>query len=103
MDLLAMGWMAAGAIVLVVAIFVARLAVQISRYRLLRCPGTEKVTLVGVLQVSSGDGGAPTPVVHDCPLWPGRSGCGQGCLERYHEIRGGIPISVETLRLFNRR
>jgi hypothetical protein len=103
MDLVTLGWMATSAVLAAVALYVLWLIVQFSSYRVMRCPDTGAITLVRVGQVSSPHGGAPVARVHRCQLWPGKAGCGQGCLERYDETSDGVPVNLDALRPFERR
>ncbi len=53
------------------------------RPRRLRCPVTERDTLVGVDAYGAGVAaafGRSSLRVHECSLWPENSGCGQECL-----------------------
>ncbi|MBI3043389.1 MAG: hypothetical protein HYY78_11280 [Betaproteobacteria bacterium] len=103
MDMVTLEWVATGAVLAAVAFYVLRLIAQVSKYSLMRCPNTGAITQVGVLQVSSRDDGEPVPLVHYCLLWPEKAGCGQGCLQRYHETCDGVPINLDALRPFERR
>lgn len=100
--MLTLEWMAASAFVVAVMLYVLRLITRLSKDRMMRCPNTGAITIVGVVQVPSPDGGEPVALVHRCQLWPEKTGCGQGCLERYDETRDGVPINVDGLRPFER-
>lgn len=102
MDVMTTEWLATSAVLAAGALYALRLIVQVSKHRLMRCPNTGAIAQVGVLEVSSRDGGAPVPMVHSCLLWPEKGGCGQGCLARYHETCEGTPISLDALRPFER-
>jgi len=75
--------------VLVLAIVYVMLPVGFAIYstwrrpRRLRCPVTERDTLVGVDAYGAGVAaafGGSSLRVHECSLWPENSGCGQECL-----------------------
>jgi hypothetical protein len=100
-DILTPAWIAISLAALAAAIYVAWQIAQFSRYRLMRCPRSGAVALVGVLEVSSRDG-ETAQVVHHCSLWPEGDGCGQGCLARYHETGGGFRTDHHVLRPFRR-
>jgi hypothetical protein len=102
MDMLTPEWVAMSVALAAIALYVLHQIAQFSQYRLMRCPKTGAITLVGVLEVSARDGSDTQPVVHHCPLWPEHDGCGQGCLARYHETAGGFRINPHALRPFQR-
>lgn len=96
------GW--AVAIVALVAFggWVVWLTNRFSTDRLMRCPETGAVTLVGVDEVSRPDGKGTQPVVWRCELWPERKNCAQNCLVRYGETEPGFRINLHALRPFGR-
>ena len=103
MEMVTPEWMATSIVLAAVTLYGLWLIAQTLKHRLMRCPNTNAIAQVGVLQVSSSDGSGPVPLVHCCSLWPEKAGCGQGCLERYHETCDGVPVNVDALRPFERR
>jgi hypothetical protein len=100
-DILTPEWVAISITLVVIALYVLHQIAQFSRYRLMRCPRTEAIALVHVLEVSSRDGESAR-VVCQCSLWPQHDGCGQGCLARYHETNSGFRVDRHVLRPFQR-
>ncbi len=95
-------WVVMSVLFAALALYTLRLIARAPSERLMRCPRTGGVALVGVLQVASRGGRDRQPVVHCCSLWPENHGCGQGCLARYRETGGGLRISPQALRPFER-
>lgn len=94
-------WAAGIAAWVVFVAYVIWISRQVWKDRLVRCPETGAVALVGVDHVSAGDGSAPRLVVRRCGLWPSRAGCARGCLARYEESAGFAP-GFNALRPFDR-
>lgn len=90
---------AAWAAFVVYVIWISR---QVWKDRLMRCPETGVIALVGVEYASPDDGSAPKLVVRRCGLWPSKPGCAHGCLERYEETVLGFPPNLKALRPINR-
>ncbi|MBI3043990.1 MAG: hypothetical protein HYY78_14315 [Betaproteobacteria bacterium] len=83
-------------------IYVFWFARQVWEDRLMRCPETGAVALVGVEYVSPRPGAAPGLTVQRCGLWPGRKDCARGCLARYDEVLPGFTPHPDALRPFER-
>lgn len=62
--------------------------------KLVMCPETGGVTLVGVRHVAHA-GKAPGIEVERCALWPNQQGCARGCLARYRETPRGLGINTD--------
>jgi hypothetical protein len=101
-DLLTAEWIVAAALFAALALYTLRLIAQASGDRLVRCPRTGGIALVGVLEVASRGGRDRQPVVHRCSLWPENHGCGQGCLARCREAGGAYRINPAALGPFER-
>ena len=85
------------------AVLVWRMILRVSKDRLMRCPETGAITLVGVEPVAARDGES-APVVCRCALWPEqKANCKQRCLERYEETSAGYPVNLSALRPFGPR
>jgi hypothetical protein len=97
-----LGWAVAIAALVTVGAWVIRLAGRFSSDRLMRCPETGAVTLVGVHEITQLDGKGTEPVVWRCELWPERKNCAQSCLARYKETEPGFRINLHALRPFGR-
>ena len=97
-----LGWTVAIVALVAFGGWVMWLAGRFSSDRLMRCPETGAVTLVGVHEVARPDGKGSTPVVWRCELWPQRKDCAQSCLVRYHETEPGFRINIDALRPFGR-
>lgn len=98
-----LGWIAAIAAFVTFGAWVIRLAGRFSSDRLMRCPKTGAVTLVGVEEVARPGGNETEPVVQRCELWPERKDCAQTCLERYDETEPGFRINLRALRPFKQQ
>ena len=79
-------------------VYVIWISRQVWKDRLMRCPETGAIALVGVDYAAPGDGSAPRLVVRRCGLWPSKAGCAHGCLARYEETAPGLPPSLKDLR-----
>ena len=97
-----LGWIAVIVAFVTFGAWVIRLAGRFSSDRLMRCPETGAVTLVGVQEIARPDGKGTEPVVRRCELWPERKACAQSCLERYEETEPGFRINPHALRPFGR-
>lgn len=95
-----LGWTVAIVALAVFAGWVMWLSGRFSSDRLMRCPETGAVTLVGVNEVARRDGEGTEPVVWRCELWPERKNCAQSCLVRYNETQPGFRINLHALRPF---
>lgn len=84
------------------ALYVLWISRQVWKDRLMRCPETGAVTLVGVECASPDTGNAPRLTVRRCRLWPEKADCARGCLARYGETPPGFPCSLHALRPFER-
>lgn len=71
--------------------------------RLIRCPETGGVAFVRAAWVSRGKRGVADLQVRSCDLWPERSNCTRGCLERYEQAPSGSLVSIEALRPYEHR
>jgi hypothetical protein len=89
------------AAVVTLAFFVVQALWPVRRMRLMRCPETGAIAFVGAANISRGEGKAPEVVVRSCELWPERSHCARGCLERYEEATPGYRVKIEALRPFS--
>jgi len=98
MDATTLGMLGVIAALIVGAVVVWRMIRTVSRERLMRCPETEAITLVGVEH-----GGDGAPVVRRCALWPERAECAQRCLERCEETSSSFPVNLSALRPFGPR
>jgi hypothetical protein len=101
-DLLTAEWVVASVLFAALGLYTLWLIAHASSDRLMRCPRTGGIALVGVLSVASRGGHDRQPVVHRCSLWPENHGCGQGCLARYRETGSGLRINAVALRPFER-
>lgn len=90
---------AAWAAFVVYVIWISR---QVWNDRLMRCPETGEIVLVGVNYAAPDTGGEPRLVVRRCGLWPSRAGCDRGCLARYEETVPGFPPNIKALRPIDR-
>ena len=88
---------------LVFVLYVFWIARQVWKDRLMRCPETGSITLVGVEFGSPRAGNAPELTVQRCGLWPEKLGCARGCLARYGETSPGFTVNLDALRPFERR
>ena len=75
---------------------------QVWKDRLMRCPETGAIALVGVDYASPDEGSTSRLVVRRCGLWPSRAGCDRGCLARYEETRPGFIPGLNALRPIDR-
>lgn len=80
------------------ALYVIWIARGVWNDRLVRCPETGAVTLVGVEYVSLPAGSAPVLTVRRCGLWPAKAGCSHACVDRYEDSLSGFWASVRALR-----
>jgi len=97
-----LGWIAAISAFVAFGAWVIWLTGRFSTDRLMRCPETGAVTLVGVDEVPRPEGKGTRPVVWRCELWPERKNCAQSCLLRYNETEPGFRINLHGLRPFGR-
>lgn len=102
-DLLTVEWVIGSVLFAALALYTVSLIARASSDRLMRCPRTGGIALVGVLCVASRGGQDRQPVVHRCSLWPENHGCGQGCLARHREAASGLRINAAALRPFEHR
>ena len=96
------GWAAGIAVWVAFIVYVIWISRQVWKDRLMRCPETGAIALVGVDHASPGDGSAPMLVVRRCGLWPSRAGCDRGCLARYEESLPGFSPRLSALRPIDR-
>jgi hypothetical protein len=99
MDTTTLGMLIVIATVVASAFIVWQIILRVSKDRLMRCPETGAITLVGVECVATRDGDVK-PVVCNCALWPEKAGCAQRCLERYDESSASYPANLSALRPF---
>ena len=86
---------------IVVAFFVAHVLWPVRRMSLMRCPETGTIAFVDAGCAPRADGKAPAPTVRSCELWPKRSHCARGCLERYEAAAPGLlHVKSDALRPF---
>jgi hypothetical protein len=97
-----LGWIVAIAALVAAGAWVIWLAGRFSSDRLMRCPETGAITLVGVHEATQLDGKGTEPVVWRCELWPERKICARSCLVRYKETEPGFRINLHALRPFGR-
>lgn len=97
-----LGWIVAIVVLVAFGGWVMWLAARFSTDRLMRCPETGAVTLVGVREAARPAGKGTKPVVWRCELWPERKDCAQRCLVRYNETEPGFRINLHALRPFGR-
>jgi hypothetical protein len=83
------------------ALYVIWIARRVWKDRLMRCPETGTIALVGVDYESPEPGGTPRLVVRRCGLWPARAGCARHCLERFETMPGFAP-DLKKLRPIDR-
>jgi len=102
MDIWTVAWIAATLALAGGALYVYRLTVRVMGDRLMRCPETGAITLVGVKPAKPGEGAQRDVAVEHCTLWPEKAGCAQDCLERYHESSSNFPVNTDALRPFQR-
>jgi hypothetical protein len=95
-----LGWIVVIAALVAFGAWVIWLAGRFSSDRLMRCPETGAITLVGVHEVTQLDGKGTEPVVWRCELWPEKKNCAQSCLARYNETQPGFRINLHSLRPF---
>jgi hypothetical protein len=84
------------------AFYVYWIARRVWNDRLMRCPETGAVILVGVEYGSPGAGQPPQLTVKRCGLWPEKRNCARGCLARYDESVPGLPANLDALKPFVR-
>ncbi|HEY7658742.1 MAG TPA: hypothetical protein VH881_17910 [Burkholderiales bacterium] len=97
-----LGWIVAIAALVAAGAWVIWLAGRFSSDRLMRCPETGAITLVGIHEATQLDGKGTAPVVWRCELWPERKICARSCLVRYKETEPGFRINLHALRPFGR-
>ena len=102
MDFATVVWAVGIAAWLAFFLYVFWIARQVWKDRLMRCPETGAITLVGVEYASPGNGNAPKLTVQRCGLWPEKAGCARGCLARYGDTLPGFLDSLRALRSFER-
>ena len=102
-DFATAGWMVGIAAALALSLYVGWIIWRVGKDRLMRCPETGAVTLVGIEPDSRRAGKAPEVMVQRCGLWPEKMGCAQGCLARYDETSPGYKVNLDALRPFERR
>jgi hypothetical protein len=90
-------WAVGIAVWVVFAAYVIWIARRVWKDRLMRCPETGTIALVGVDYEPPEPGGTPRLVVRRCGLWPSRAGCARRCLERYENLPG-FPPDLKNLR-----
>ena len=100
MDFATVGWTVAIAAFLALALYVGWIVWRAQRDRLMRCPETGSITLVGIEPAARGDGKAPGVEVQRCGLWPEKQDCDQGCLARHEETAPGHKVNLHALRPF---
>jgi hypothetical protein len=89
-------WAAGFTIALILFLYIGRVVWQVQRERLMRCPETGSITLVGTTpDVCEGISGH---TVQRCGLWPEHSGCARACLSRHAETEPGFRVRLEALR-----
>lgn len=84
-------------------LYVGWIAWRASKDRLMRCPETDSITLVGVERASPHAAKAPAVKVRRCGLWPEKMDCAQGCLARYKETSPDYRVNLNALRPFKPR
>jgi hypothetical protein len=97
-----LGWIVMIAALVATGAWVIWLAGRFSSDRLMRCPETGAITLVGIHEATQLDGKGTAPVVWRCELWPERKICARSCLVRYKETEPGFRINLHSLRPFGR-
>lgn len=102
-DIATAGWMVGVVASLALALYVGWIAWRVGKNRLMRCPETGAVTLVGIEADSRHAGKTPAVKVERCALWPDEMGCARGCLARYDETSPGFRVNLDALRPFERR
>ena len=98
-DFAVAGWATTAFVAL--AVYAYWLAWRVCKDRLMRCPETDAITLVGVAP-DSRRAGTSGVEVQRCRLWPDRANCARGCLARYGETAPGCWVNLEALRPFKR-
>ena len=99
----AVGWVIGVTVMGVLAWFVYTWIQWLSRDRLMRCPETGAVTLVGVEPVICGGQKTAALEVQRCGLWPDRINCDRACLARYGETAAGYRVNIDALRPYEQR
>ncbi len=103
-DFATVGWMVGTAVLVALALYVYLIAWRVGKDRLMRCPETGSIALVGVERASRRAGKPPEVKVQRCALWPGKMGCARGCLARYAETSPGYSsVNLDAIRPFESR
>ena len=95
-------WTVGVAAWLVFVLYAVWITRQVWKDRLMRCPDTGSITLVGIEYVSPRDGHAPEFTVQRCGLWPEKKNCTRDCLARYAETSPGYRVNLHALRPFGK-
>jgi hypothetical protein len=96
MDYSLAGWTIIVLIWLSIGVYVHWLIGPALKDKLMRCPETNAVTLVGVSH-SARLGKGSRMEVERCGLWPEKEQCARGCLARYEETPNGLRIDSRGL------
>lgn len=96
MDYPTAGWILIALIWLAIALYVVWMIGPAWKDKLLRCPDTGSVALVGIRQFARA-GKAPGIEVERCGLWPDKQGCERGCLQHYGESSSGLRVDGRGL------
>ncbi len=102
-DFATVGWTLGTAVWVALALYVSWIVRRVGKDRLMRCPETGSITLVGVEPAARHAGREPEVTVRRCVLWPEKMGCARGCLARYRETSPDYRINLDALRPFERR
>jgi hypothetical protein len=102
-DFATAGWTVGIAAWLALALYACWIAWRVWKDRLMRCPETGSITLVGIEPASRRAGKAPEVKVQRCGLWPEKMDCARGCLARYGETSPGYRVNLDALRPFKPR
>ena len=103
MDFSTLGWIVGVVAALALVLYVFWMIARVWKDRLMRCPETGAITLVGIEPAARQDGQAPAVAVQRCGLWPEKRQCTQGCLARYRETSSGYKVKLSALRPFKPR
>jgi hypothetical protein len=98
MDYSTIGWILIALIWASIAAYVFWMIGPVWKDKLLRCPDTGAVALVGIRQVMRA-GKAPAIEVDRCGLWPEKQGCDRGCLSQFGETSPGLRVDGRGLGL----
>jgi hypothetical protein len=102
MDSIALDWVLAVLVLVIVGSLLYQLVVQVPRERLMRCPEQGVITFIEVKPAPPGDAHPFGVTVQHCGLWGDKKGCSEGCLERYSEPSPGFHIDRHALRAYDR-